>query len=66
MDTIILVPGIEGSTLALNGNEIWPLTLPEIIFGYPPSRIDQLLDPAAVATGIINERCMYSHLSASG
>ena len=59
MDSIILVPGIEGSTLALNGNEIWPLTLPEIMFGYSPSRIDQLLDPAAVATGIIkNVACI--------
>jgi hypothetical protein len=35
MDTIIFVPGILGSKLALNGHEIWPLTLPEIIFGYP-------------------------------
>lgn len=59
MDTIIFVPGIEGSTLALNGSEIWPLTLSEIIFGYPPSRIDQLLNPAAVATGIVkNVACI--------
>jgi phospholipase A1 len=59
MDNIIFVPGIEGSTLALNGIEIWPLTLSEIIFGYPPSRIDQLLDPAAVATGIVkNVACI--------
>jgi hypothetical protein len=59
MDNIIFVPGIEGSTLTLNGIEIWPLTLSEIIFGYPPSRIDQLLDPAAVATGIVkNVACI--------
>ena len=55
MDTIILIPGILGSKLDLNGNEIWPLTLAEIIFGYDHSRIDQILDPAATASGIIDE-----------
>jgi hypothetical protein len=55
MDTIILIPGILGSKLNLNGNEIWPLTLPEIIFGYDHNRIAQILDPAATASGIIDQ-----------
>jgi phospholipase A1 len=53
MDTIVLIPGIMCSKLKLNGKEIWPLTLSEIIYGYDPQRIAELLDPAAVPDGII-------------
>lgn len=51
METIILVPGIEGSCLGLGQTSVWPPTLDEIAWdGY--HRLDQLLDPAVVATAI--------------
>jgi phospholipase A1 len=42
METIILVPGGEGSRLKLQGEEIWPPTVPEMIHGY--DRMAKLLD----------------------
>jgi hypothetical protein len=50
MDSIFLVPGIEGSRLSLGTEEVWPPTPDELIWGY--NRIDELLDPSTVATGI--------------
>ncbi|MGJ4939208.1 lipase family alpha/beta hydrolase [Bradyrhizobium sp. HKCCYLS1011] len=51
METIILVPGIEGSCLSLGQTPVWPPTLDEIAWeGY--HRISELLDPAVVATAI--------------
>jgi hypothetical protein len=53
MECIFLVPGIEGSRLSLGVEEVWPPTPDEIIGGY--NRIDKLLDPSTVATGIWDE-----------
>lgn len=47
MGSVIFLPGILGSRLQLDGEEIWPPTAIEAKFGY--GRIDQLLDPAVVA-----------------
>src|SRR5215471_17224398 len=54
METMILVPGPQGSRLTLNGEEIWPPTVEEMIFGY--NRMDELLaDPKNVeATEIVD------------
>jgi hypothetical protein len=51
MDAIVFLPGLLGSRLSLRGEEIWPPTVTEIKIGY--DRIDALLDPAAIPTGII-------------
>src|SRR5437773_270014 len=51
MDAIIFLPGILGSRLSLRGEEVWPPTVSEIQTGY--DRIESLLDPAVVPTGII-------------
>lgn len=48
---IVFVPGIMGSRLALNGNEIWPPTVREALLGY--RRINALADPHAAPTGVI-------------
>src|SRR5262249_16729507 len=53
MECIFLVPGIEGSRLSLGVEEVWPPTPDEMIGGY--NRIDKLLDPSTVATGIWDE-----------
>jgi hypothetical protein len=53
MQCIILVPGIEGSRLSLNGTEVWPPTWQEASGGY--NRIAQLIDPNTVATGIFDQ-----------
>lgn len=53
MDTIIFLPGGGGSTLALQGQEIWPPYWWEFITGY--TRLQQFLNPNATATGIVDE-----------
>ena len=53
MDCIFLIPGIEGSRLSLGTEEVWPPTPDEMISGY--NRIDKLLDPNTIATGIWGE-----------
>jgi hypothetical protein len=53
MRIVVLVPGIMGSRLTLNGEEIWPPTIPEIKFGY--GRLSKLLDPAVRATDVIRQ-----------
>ena len=52
MDAIVFIPGILGSRLALNGEEVWPPTPVEAWSGY--HRIPQLMDPGVIATGIID------------
>lgn len=42
MKAIVLVPGAEGSELFLKGEEIWPPTVYEILFGY--HRVAKLMD----------------------
>ncbi len=51
MESIFLVPGIEGSRLSLGTEEVWPPTVGEILSGNY-TRIGELLDPNTVATGI--------------
>jgi phospholipase A1 len=53
MRIVVLVPGIMGSRLTLNGEEIWPPTIPELKFGY--HRLGKLLDPAAKPTDVIRQ-----------
>src|SRR5215467_7062321 len=53
METMILVPGPQGSRLTLNGEEIWPPTVEEMIFGY--NRMNKLLDPNAQFTTIVDK-----------
>jgi len=52
MDAIIFIPGILGSRLSLNEEEVWPPTPVEAWSGY--HRIPQLMDPGVIATGIID------------
>lgn len=52
METIIFVPGGEGSRLTLHGQEIWPPTLLEIIFGY--HRIQELQDKHVKVTTVLD------------
>jgi phospholipase A1 len=47
MGSIIFLPGILGSQLFLNGEEVWPPTPWEAKFGY--DRIDKLIDPNVTA-----------------
>jgi len=53
METMILVPGPQGSRLTLNGEEIWPPTVPEMIGGY--NRMSKLLNPNAQASTIFDK-----------
>jgi hypothetical protein len=53
METMILVPGPQGSRLTLNDEEIWPPTVEEMIFGY--NRMNKLLDPNAQFTTIVDK-----------
>jgi hypothetical protein len=53
MRIVVLVPGIMGSRLTLQGEEIWPPTIPELKFGY--RRLSKLLDPAVRATDVIRQ-----------
>jgi hypothetical protein len=52
METIIFVPGGEGSRLALGGQEIWPPTVLEMIFGY--HRIQELQDTHVKVTTVLD------------
>ncbi|KMO44383.1 hypothetical protein VQ03_03755 [Methylobacterium tarhaniae] len=56
MHVIIFIPGILGSRLSLGGEEVWPPTITEITLGY--RRIDKLVDPAVVATAVIDRVCL--------
>lgn len=47
MPTIVFVPGILGSRLTLDGDEVWPPSLREAVFGH--ARPDALADRRAVA-----------------
>src|SRR5688572_20205188 len=47
----IIIPGIMGSVLELNGEVIWPGSLLSLIGSY--KKMGKLLDPAAGATGVI-------------
>ena len=63
MHVVVLVPGIMGSRLALNGAELWPPTPREAVFGY--GRVDELMKAGVVATDVIrNVACVdiYSSL----
>jgi hypothetical protein len=53
MRAVVFAPGNPGSKMALAGaGEIWPPDPIDIAFGY--QKIDKLLDPSVVATGIID------------
>jgi Lecithin:cholesterol acyltransferase len=54
METMILVPGPQGSRLTLNGEEIWPPTVPEMISGY--HRMKKLLAPKNVLVSTIVDK----------
>ena len=51
MKTAVLVPGIMGTRLALDGEEVWPPTPAENMFGY--KRIAELQDDRVVPTELI-------------
>src|SRR5262249_47756515 len=53
MRAVVLVPGIMGSRLALNGTEVWPPTPFEVAAGY--KRIADLLSAGLVPTDVIRE-----------
>src|SRR6516164_634205 len=53
MEKMILVPGPQGSRLTLNGEEIWPPTVEEMIFGY--NRMDELLNQDVQVSTIVDE-----------
>jgi hypothetical protein len=52
MGSIVFLPGILGSRLSLDGEEVWPPTLWEAINGY--DRLDQLRDDRVTAGGPID------------
>jgi phospholipase A1 len=52
METMILVPGPQGSRLTLNGEEIWPPTVEEMIVGY--HRMKKLLDQNVKVSTIVD------------
>jgi len=56
MHVLVLVPGIMGSRLALNGDEVWPPTPAEFLFGY--GRLAQLMSQNLVATDLIRSACI--------
>jgi hypothetical protein len=58
MDCIFLIPGIEGSRLSLGTEEVWPPTAAELAFG-GYDRIDKLLDPNTIATGIWDQTDVF-------
>src|SRR5947209_16486159 len=57
MEAIICIPGIEGSVLALNGTQVWPPTLPEVIFGY--RRLNELMDAHVISTAIVESVAVF-------
>jgi hypothetical protein len=54
METMILVPGPQGSRLTLNDEGIWPPTVEEMIVGY--HRVNKLLDPNVHVSTIVVAR----------
>jgi hypothetical protein len=58
MGSIIFLPGILGSELFLNGEEVWPPTPWEAKFGY--DRVDKLIDPNVKAGKPIEEVLCFS------
>lgn len=54
MKTVYLLPGIMGSKLSLGQEEIWPPTLSELTVSHY-DRMAKLADPAARATGLIDQ-----------
>ncbi|MET3845020.1 hypothetical protein [Bradyrhizobium sp. OAE829] len=52
MRALVFIHGIIGARMELDGEPIWPPTVPEYIGGY--DRIDKLLTQTAVATEIID------------
>jgi pimeloyl-ACP methyl ester carboxylesterase len=48
---IVLAPGLEGTALDLSGEEIWPPTVWEAVFGY--QRLAKLKNPSAKPTKVI-------------
>ncbi|HXX46755.1 MAG TPA: hypothetical protein VEN47_00915, partial [Myxococcota bacterium] len=51
MRTVVLLPGIMGSALTLEGETVWPPTPAELVLGY--RRIGKLASPRAVASDLI-------------
>lgn len=51
MRTVVLLPGIMGSTLAVDGETVWPPTAAELVLGY--RRIAKLASPDAVPRDLI-------------
>ncbi len=49
----VVIPGIGGSALALDGETVWPGTLREYVRGYAPDRFAKLLDDRVVATDVL-------------
>jgi hypothetical protein len=52
MEGIVFVPGAGGSILELDGQQIWPPSLQEFIFGY--QHVAELQEKAVKATGIFD------------
>jgi phospholipase A1 len=50
---IVFLPGILGSALSLNGQQVWPGSFTEYLTGYSQQRLTELLDPGVVAVDII-------------
>ena len=63
MEKMILVPGPQGSRLTLNGEEIWPPTVEEMIFGY--NRMDELLNQDVQVSTIVDEIEIFPSLQAA-
>jgi pimeloyl-ACP methyl ester carboxylesterase len=54
--TVVFIPGILGSKLALGDEEVWPPKATEVVLGY--GRIDKLVAAAVVSTGVIESQCI--------
>ena len=59
MHTLLLIPGIIGSKLKLGNREIWPPYPIEIATHYSKKHVKDLLKPAVVSSGIIQEIACY-------
>src|SRR5271157_4962448 len=57
MKVVVLIPGIMGSELKLNGIKVWPPTLREIASGY--RRVDDLASSSVQVGDII--RALYCY-----
>lgn len=58
MHRVVLLPGIMGSRLALDAEEVWPPTIVEAMFGY--GRLAELQQPSLRATDVIRAVSCYS------